>query len=111
MSEPLLLASEAHYFETGEVRGWVATAFIGLGILTLCVPIIPQSLWPCWSSQLRQRPKEPFTEFLVRCEAQAAKVDRLNVADRDKIKLLQMALHTDFDARCRMANIPEDNYF
>ncbi|KAG5990911.1 hypothetical protein E4U52_004133 [Claviceps spartinae] len=69
---------------TSETRGWVATAFIGLGILALCV--------------------DNTTVAVARLEL------RSNVADRDKIELLQIALHTDFDARCRMANIPEDNY-
>ncbi|KAG5996255.1 hypothetical protein E4U52_006972 [Claviceps spartinae] len=56
--------------------------------------------------QLRQRPTEPFTEFLVRFEAQLAKADRLGIDDRDKIELLQMALHTEFDKRCRTTAIP-----
>ncbi|KAG6092482.1 hypothetical protein E4U30_005390 [Claviceps sp. LM220 group G6] len=56
--------------------------------------------------QLRQRPTEPCTEFLVRFEAQLAKADRLGIDDRDKIELLQMALHTEFDKRCRTTAIP-----
>ncbi|KAG6185805.1 hypothetical protein E4U27_000302 [Claviceps purpurea] len=47
---------------------------------------------------------------MVRFEAQLAKADELDVADRDKIELLQMTLHTGVDARCRTANIPEDDY-
>ncbi|KAG6285283.1 hypothetical protein E4U45_000483, partial [Claviceps purpurea] len=53
--------------------------------------------------KLRQRAGEPFTEFLVRFdnrfESQLAKADRLGNADGDKIEMLQMALHADFDVR------------
>ncbi|KAG6205787.1 hypothetical protein E4U22_003302, partial [Claviceps purpurea] len=52
---------------------------------------------------------EPFDEFLVRFESQLAKADKLGVEDRDKIELLQMALHIDFDARSRMTKIPSDD--
>ncbi|KAG6257490.1 hypothetical protein E4U23_005100 [Claviceps purpurea] len=33
-----------------------------------------------------------------------------SIDDRDKIELLQMALHNDFDKRHRTTRIPEDNY-
>ncbi|KAG6213339.1 hypothetical protein E4U34_006778, partial [Claviceps purpurea] len=45
-----------------------------------------------------------------RFESQLAKADKLGVEDRDKIELLQMALHIDFDARSRMTKIPSDDY-
>ncbi|KAG6246578.1 hypothetical protein E4U24_003613 [Claviceps purpurea] len=34
----------------------------------------------------------------------------LSTDDREKIELLQMALHNDFDNRCRTTTTPEDNH-
>ncbi|KAG6247770.1 hypothetical protein E4U24_002998 [Claviceps purpurea] len=50
------------------------------------------------------------TSLGMRFESQLAKADKLGVEDRDKIELLQMALHIDFDARSRMTKIPSDDY-
>ncbi|KAG5932378.1 hypothetical protein E4U59_007519 [Claviceps monticola] len=99
----------AHYFESGEARGWDANAFLDY-LDTLYADSTTVAVARLELHQLRQRPTEPLTEFLVRFEAQLAKADRLSIDDRDKIELLQMALHTGFDKRCRSTAIPEDNY-
>ncbi|KAG6062788.1 hypothetical protein E4U33_006458 [Claviceps sp. LM78 group G4] len=99
----------AHYFESGESRGWDATAFIAyLDTLYADSTTVMEACLALY--KLKQRASEPFGEFLVRFESQPAKADKLGVEGRDKIKLLQMALHTDFDARSRMTKIPSDDY-
>ncbi|KAG6073386.1 hypothetical protein E4U33_002930 [Claviceps sp. LM78 group G4] len=61
--------------------------------------------------QMRQRPNESFTEFLVRFESQMAKADALDMSDIDKVDLLQIAIQAGFDKRCnRNSDIPVDNY-
>ncbi|KAG6033708.1 hypothetical protein E4U19_006290 [Claviceps sp. Clav32 group G5] len=94
----------AHYFESGERRNWSATDFIGY-LDTLYADCTTVGEARLQLHKLRQRANEPFTEFLVRFESQLAKADRLNIPDIGKIELLQVALHTGFDARCNSVGV------
>ncbi|KAG6019960.1 hypothetical protein E4U19_006769 [Claviceps sp. Clav32 group G5] len=59
---------------------------------------------------LRQASDEPFSDYLVRFEAQMARAHRLDAPEDEKVELLHQSISCELDELCRHRTIPTHSY-
>ncbi|KAG5938042.1 hypothetical protein E4U59_004036 [Claviceps monticola] len=99
----------SYYFESGETLECNAIAFLShLEVLysdSTSVKVERLEL-----RRLRQASDEPFSDYLVRFEAQMARAHRLGAPEDEKVELLHQLISSELDELCRHRTIPTHSY-
>ncbi|KAG6077478.1 hypothetical protein E4U16_002213 [Claviceps sp. LM84 group G4] len=99
----------SYYFESGETREWNVVAFLNhLEVLysdSTSIKVERLEL-----RRLRYASDEPFSDYLVRFEAQMARAHRSDAPEDEKVELLHQSISQELDELCRHCTIPTHSY-